>query len=117
MNKCKVFVIIIVCMMLTGCVPSVNEHINIETVIVAGTNNIDYPHNNVYYNNVKYVEPIFLGQYYRYLIENDIVLYKQNNFPMVGTTHVYTKEINNPDYLFMTFGSSIESNARDIFFR
>lgn len=117
MKKYKLFAIIIVCMLLTSCAPSVNENINIETFIVTGSNNMDYPHDNVYYNDVKYVEPIFLGQYYRYVTEIDIVLYKQNNFPMAGTTHVYTKEINNPDYLFITFGSSIESNARGIYFR
>ena len=36
---------------------------------------------------------------------------------MAGTTHVYTKEKDNPDYLFMTFGSSIGDNARGIYFR
>ena len=103
--------------MLTSCAPTVNENITIEDFIVTGSNNSEYPHTNIYYNEVKYVEPIFSSQYYRYITESDVVLYKRINFPMAGTTHIYTKEINNPDYLFMTFGSSMESHLRGIFFR
>lgn len=117
MKKIKLFTIIIVCILLTSCAPTVNKNINIKDFIVTGSNNLDYPHTNIYYNDVKYVEPIFRSHYYRYITESDVVLYKKNNFPMAGTTHIYTKEINNPDYLFMTFGSSIESNSRGIFFR
>lgn len=36
---------------------------------------------------------------------------------MAGTTYVYTKETNNPDYLFVTFGDNIEVTANGIFFR
>ena len=117
MKKIKLFTIIIVCILLTSCAPTVNKNINIKNFIVTGSNNLDYPHTNIYYNDVKYIEPILSSNYYRYITESDVVLYKQNNFPMAGTTHIYTKEINNPDYLFMTFGSSIESNSRGIFFR
>lgn len=115
MKKIKLFIIIIVCILLTSCAPTVNENINIEDFIVTGSNNSDYPHTNIYYNDVKYVEPIFQGQYYRYVTESDVVLYKQNNFPMAGTTYVYTKETNNPDYLFVTFVA--EGKAKGIFFR
>lgn len=116
-KKIKLFTIIIVCILLTSCAPTVNKNINIKDFIVTGSNNLEYPHTNIYYNDVKYVEPIFQSQYYRYITESDVVLYEQNNFPMAGTTHIYTKEINNPDYLFMTFDSSIGSNQRGIFFR
>lgn len=117
MKKIKLFTIIIVCILLTSCAPTVNKNINIKDFIVTGSNNSDYPHTNIYYNDVKYVEPIFSSQYYRYITESDVVLYKKNNFPMAGTTHVYTKETNNPDYLLITFGSNIEGLAKDIFFR
>lgn len=36
---------------------------------------------------------------------------------MAGTTYVYTKETNNPDYLFVTFVDNIEVTANGIFFR
>ena len=114
MKKLKLFIIVVLCILLTSCVPTVNENISIEDFIVTGSNNSKYPHTNIYYNDVKYVEPIFVSQYYRYITESDVVLYKQNNFPMAGTTYVYTKETNNPDYLFRTFGSN---NARGIYFR
>ena len=117
MKKLKLFIIIVLCILLTSCVPTVNENISIEDFIVTGSNNLKYPHNNIYYNDVKYVEPFFLSHYYRYITESDVVLYKQNNFPMAGTTYVYTKETNNPDYLFITFGSNIEPIAKGIFFR
>ena len=117
MKKIKLFTIIIVCILLTSCVPTVNENISIEDFIVTGSNNLEYPHTNIYYNDIKYVEPIFLSQYYRYITESDVVLYKKNNFPMAYTTYVYTKETNNPDYLFVTFGSNIEGIAKGIFFR
>ena len=117
MKKLKLFIIIVLYILLTSCVPTVNENISIEDFIVTGSNNLEYPHTNIYYNDVKYVEPSFSTHYYRYLTENDIVLYEKNNFPMAGTTHVFTKEKNNPDYLFMTFGSSIENKARGIYFR
>lgn len=34
---------------------------------------------------------------------------------MAGTTYVYTKETNNHDYLFVTFGDNIEVTAKGIF--
>ena len=117
MKKLRLFIIIVLCILLTSCVPTVNENISIEDFIVTGSNNLEYPHTNIYYNDVKYVEPIFRSQYYRYITESDVVLYKQNNFPMAGTTHIYTKEINNPDYLFMTFGDNMDDDAKGIFFR
>ena len=113
MKKIKLFTIIIVCILLTSCAPTVNKNINIEHFIVIGSNNFEYPHTDIYYNDVKYVEPIFGSQYYRPITESDVVLYKRSNFPMEANTHIYTKEINNPDYLIMTFGSSMI----DIFFR
>ena len=36
---------------------------------------------------------------------------------MAGTTYVYTKETNNHDYLFVTFGDNMDDNAKGIFFR
>lgn len=117
MKIIKLFTIIIVCILLMSCAPTVNKNINIKDFIVTGSNNLDYPHTNIYYNDVKYVEPIFLSQYYRYITESDVVLYKKNNFPMAYTTHVYTKETNNPDYLFLTFGDNMDDDARGIFFR
>ena len=117
MKKIKLFTIIIVCILLTSCAPTVNKNINIKDFIVTGSNNLDYLHTNIYYNDVKYVEPIFSSHYYRYITESDVVLYKQNNFPMAGTTYVYTKETNNPDYLFVTFGDNMDGNAKCIFFR
>ena len=117
MKKIKLFTIIIVCILLTSCVPTVNKNINIKDFIVTGSNNLDYPHTNIYYNDVKYVEPIFSSQYYRYITESDVVLYKRINFPMAGTTYVYTKETNNPDYLLISFGANLKTNAKGIFFR
>ena len=117
MKNIKLFTIIIVCILLTSCVPTVNENISIEDFIVTGSNNLEYPHTNIYYNDIKYVEPIFLSQYYRYITESDVVLYKKNNFPMAYTTYVYTKETNNPDYLFVTFGDNMDDTAMGIFFR
>ena len=117
MKKIKLFTIIIVCILLTSCAPTVNKNINIKDFIVTGSNNLDYPHTNIYYNDVKYVEPIFSSQYYRYITESDVILYKQNNFPMAGTTYVYTKETNNPDYLLISFGANLKTNAKGIFFR
>lgn len=117
MKKLKLFIIIVLCILLTSCVPTVNENISIEDFIVTGSNNSEYPHTNIYYNDVKYVEPIFSSQYYRYITESDVVLYKRINFPMAGTTYVYTKETNNPDYLLVTFGANIEVTAKRIFFR
>ena len=114
MKKIKLFTIIIVCILLTSCVPTVNKNIKIRDYIVTGSNNSDYPHTNIYYNDVKYVEPIFSSQYCRYITESDVVLYKRINFPMAGTTYVYTKETNNPDYLLISFGANI---AKGIFFR
>lgn len=117
MKKIKLFTIIIVCILLTSCIPTVNKNINIKDFIVTGSNNLDYHHTNIYYNDVKYVEPIFSSQYYRYITESDVVLYKRINFPMAGTTYVYTKETNNPDYLLISFGANLKTNAKGIFFR
>ena len=115
--KLKLFIIVVLCILLTSCVPTVNENISIEDFIVTGSNNSKYPHTNIYYNDVKYVEPIFVSQYYRYITESDVVLYQRINFPMAGTTYVYTKETNNPDYLLISFGANLKTNAKGIFFR
>ncbi len=36
---------------------------------------------------------------------------------MAGTTHVYTKEIENPDYLFITHDDYVEAYSYGIYFR
>lgn len=95
MKNIKLYLIIIICMLLAGCAPIINKNIEFES----GVMNEHYPYVNVYYNDVKYVEPLFSSDYNRYLTENDIVLYKQLTW--FGITYVYTNEIDNPDYLFI----------------
>ena len=54
MKKIKLSTIIIVCILLTSCAPTVNKNINIKDYIVTGSNNLDYSHTNIYYNDARY---------------------------------------------------------------
>lgn len=115
-KRIKLLLSILLGILLTSCAPTVNKNVKLESFVFS-KNDREYPCINVYYNDVKYVEPKFSMEYYRYLTENDIILYKQNNFPMAGTTHVYTKEIENPDYLFITHDDYVEADSYGIYFR
>ena len=46
-------------MLLAGCAPIINQNVEFES----GVMNEHYPYVNVYYNDVKYVEPLFSSDY------------------------------------------------------
>ena len=97
----------------------INKNIEYETIDIDIDNDgeRDSFYGIIYYNDVKYVETMFLDEYCITLTDEDILLFKQINFPMAFTTCIFTKEINNPDYLFVVNGDKVGNTSLEIHFR
>lgn len=112
MKKTKLFLFSILIILLTSCVPTINLNVSFDSVDIDKDNDgkRDYWYEIIYYNNIKYIEPYFSSEYSSEITDKDLILYQKVNFPMAGTTYVYSKNIDNPDYLLVTLGDGYISN-------
>lgn len=116
MKKSKLFLFVILLILLVSCTPAINLNVSFDSVDIDINNDgkRDYWYEIIHYNDIKYIEPKFSDEYYREITDEDLILYQRVNFPMAGTTFVYSKNIANPDYLLVTFGGDY---LRNIVFR
>ena len=119
MRKILIILILILCIYLTGCVPTINKNIEYEIIDVDidDDGKSDDFYMVVYYKKIKYVETMFIDEYCLSITEKDNILFKQSNFPMAGTTCIFTKDINEPDYLFAVNGDEVGNLSYGIYFR
>lgn len=107
--KSKLLLTSLLCITLSGCFPTVNKNVEIEVVKVDLDNDgeQDSSYGIVYYKDVAYVEPKLDLSHFGNVTEEYTLLFKQSNFPMAGTTCIYTKQEDNPDYLINANGEGI----------
>ena len=107
--KSKLLLTSLLCITLSGCFPTVNKNVEIEHVKVDLDNDgeQDSSYGIVYYKDVAYVEPKLHLSHYGNVTEEYTLLYERSNFPMAGTTCIYTKQEDNPDYLINANGEGI----------
>lgn len=119
MKKILIVLILSLCIYLTGCVPTINKNIEYEIIDIDidSDGERDTFYTVVFYNEIKYVETMFINEHCLSITEKDIILFKQSNFPMAGTTCIFTKEINEPDYLFAANSDEVDNLSHGIYFR
>ena len=119
MRKILIILILTLCICLTGCELTINK--NIEYEIIDVDIDDDGKKDNfyvvVYYKKIKYVETMFIDEHCLSITEKDNILFKRCNFPMAGTHCIFTKEINEPDYLFSVNGDEVGNRSYCIYFR
>lgn len=107
--KSKLLLTSLLCITLSGCFPTVNKNVEIEHVKVDLDNDgeEDSFYGIVYYKDVAYVEPKLDLGYFGNVTEEYTLLYERSHFPMAGTTCIYAKQEDNPDYLIDAYGEGM----------
>lgn len=116
--KSKLLLTSLLCITLSGCFPTVNKNVEIEHVNVDLDNDgeEDSFYGIVYYKDVAYVEPKLDLGYFGNVTEEYTLLYERSHFPMAGTTCIYAKQEDNPDYLIDAYGEGM-GLIRGVYFR